>query len=228
MTGVRRLLVVAAVVSWLLAPALLALARWPSWWTWIASEQTPMTWLQSVVLVLAAAAALLLAAVLATVHGRAPRVWLLFGAGLLALAFDERFALHERIRDGYLAPRDVRLPFLPWVGPGDFLLLGVGIAGLAVLPFVWRALAGDRGARTALLVGVGLAVVAVGSDSIDPARWSVAAERLEQTLEEVVEFGSGLALCCAVWMRLLAVLGERLSAAPGGAAETERAGLVES
>ena len=30
--------------------------------------------------------------------------------GFLALALDERFALHERVRDGILAPRDVRLP----------------------------------------------------------------------------------------------------------------------
>ncbi|MQA05285.1 MAG: hypothetical protein GEV07_22030 [Streptosporangiales bacterium] len=202
----RGQLVAGAVVLWLLAPGLLAAARWPSWWAWIAPEQTPMTWLQSVVLVLAAAGALLLAAIGAP----APRIWLLLAVGLCGLAFDERFAVHERIRDGFLAPRDVRVPFLPWVGPGDFLLLGVALVGLGVLPFVWRALAGDRLARVAFAVGVGLALVAVASDSVDPARWSVAAERWEQSLEEVVELGSGLALLCAVWLRLLAVLGDRL------------------
>lgn len=212
MNGGRRVLVVGALVVWLLAPALLAGARWPSWWAWIASEQTPMTWLQSVNLVLAAAGSLLLAAVTAQVGDRHLRTWLAFAAGLSALAFDERFAIHERIRDGFLAPRGVRVPFLPWVGPGDFLLLGVAVVGLVVLPFVWRALATDRAARVALVVGVGLAAVAVASDSVDPARWSVAAERLEQSLEEVVELGSGLALLCAVWLRLLATLGERLTA----------------
>lgn len=207
----RWQLVVGAVALWLLAPGLLAAARWPSWWAWVAPEQTPMTWLQSVVLVLAAAGALLLAAVLSAARVPGARIWLLLAVGLCGLAFDERFAVHERIRDGFLAPRGVRAPFLPWVGPGDFLLLGVALVGLLVLPFVWRALAGDRAARAAFAVGVGLALVAVAADSLDPARWSVAAERWEQSLEEVVELGSGLALLCAVWLRLLAVLADRLT-----------------
>lgn len=206
----RKVLVAGCAVLWVLAPVALAAARWPSWWTWIAPELTPMTWLQSVVLVLASTGCLLLLVVLG--HAGAPRrrIWLVLGAGLCLLALDERFAVHERVRDGFLAPRDVRVPFLPWVGPGDFLILGVAVIGLAALPFVWRAFAPDRAARTALVVGVVLAVVAVGADSIDPARWSVGAERLEQTLEEVVELGSGLALTCAIGLRLLGELGTRL------------------
>lgn len=75
-----------------------------------------MTWLQSVVLVLAAAAALLVAVLLRMRHAergaRAP--WLVLALGFAGLAVDERFALHERIRDGLLAPRGIRLPLLPW------------------------------------------------------------------------------------------------------------------
>jgi hypothetical protein len=223
----RRRLVLSLVAVWLVAPSLLAGARWPSWWTWIAPEQTPMTWLQSVTLVLAAAAALLTAHVLRLcgsdactddVHhvdaadptdrgapgGATP--WRLLAVGLAALAIDERFALHERLRDGVLAPRDVTVPFLPWVGPGDFLLLAVGVVGLAVLPMVWRAIGPDIGARRALLVGVTLAVVAVGMDSIDPSTWTTEAERVEQTAEEVMELGSALALLAAVTLRLLGLL----------------------
>ena len=200
-----RLLLAGLLAVWLLAPAALAAARWPRWWTWIASEQTPMTWLQSVVLVLCAAAAVLVAHALRLTGGARRRTWLLLAAGFGALAVDERFALHERVRDGVLAPRGVTVP-LPWVAPGDFLVLGIGVAGLLALPLVWRAVRDDPASRTALLLGVGLAVVAVGLDSVDPSTWTVQAERVQQSGEEVIELGSGLALLAAVVLRLLTLL----------------------
>jgi hypothetical protein len=202
----RRLVVAALVALWLVAPALLMVARWPQWWAWVAPEQTPMTWLQSVVLVLASASALLLAHLLRLTGTARPTAWWVLAVGFAALAVDERFAIHERVRDGFLAPRGVTVPFLPWVAPGDFLVLGLAVAGLAVLPLVWGAVRDDPGARAALLLGVGLAVVAVGMDSVDPSTWTVAAERVQQTAEEVVELGSGLALLATVVLRLLTSL----------------------
>lgn len=68
--------------------------------------------------------------------------WLLAGA-FLFFAMDDRFAIHERIRDHLLAPRGIRVPFLPWIGPGDFILLLYALIGLALLPRLLRiALAG--------------------------------------------------------------------------------------
>jgi hypothetical protein len=207
--------IVALGVLWLVVPLLLAGARWPSWWSWIAPEQSPMTWLQSVVLMLAAAVSLLIAHVIAmageppasgTSTARDRTAWWVLAAGFGALAVDERFALHERVRDGVLAPRDITVPFLPWVAAGDFLLLMAALVGLALLPMVWRALAVDAAARTALAVGVGLAALAVGMDSIDPATWTPRAERVQQTAEEVVEWAGGLALVAAVTLRLLGLL----------------------
>lgn len=55
-------------------------------------------------------------------------------------------------------------------------------------------------------MGVGLAVAAVGMDSIDPTAWTTGQERLEQTVEESVELGSGLALPAAVSLYLLGAL----------------------
>jgi hypothetical protein len=215
MSGPRARLVIALAALWALAPAGLALARWPHWWAWIAPEQTPMTWLQSVTLVTAAVISLLVAYVLRRAGG-GHRIWWLLAGGLAGLAVDERFALHERIRDGLLAPRGVDIPFLPWIAPGDFLLMAVGLAGLVVLPFVWRAMAGDSAARWALATGVALAVIAVGMDSIDPASWTLTAERIQQTAEEIVEFGSGLALLTAMAFRLLGLLDRLL----GGVGES--------
>jgi len=201
--------VVAALVTLgVVWPALLVVGQWPRWWQWIGSEQTPMTWMQSVVLVLAAAGSLLVALVLplSGTGGRRLRPWWLLGAGFAALAVDERFALHERVRDGVLAPRGIEVPFLPWVAPGDFLILGVAVTGLVLLPQVWAAVTDDRAARTALVVAVVLGLVAVGVDSIDPGTWTVQQERLQQTGEEVVELWCGLALLGCVTLRLVGLL----------------------
>ena len=205
---VRRWLLVGLGIVAVLAPLLLAAVRWPRYWIWIASEQTPMTWLQSVVLVLASAAALLLAVLLWLRGDAAParRPWQVLAVGFAALAVDERFALHERVRDGVLAPRGIRVPFLPWVAPGDFLVMAMAVTGLVVLPLVLRGLSGDRTARALFLVGVGLAAVAVGADSIDPTTWSLQAERVQQSLEEVVELAAGLCLLGAVLLRLLSTM----------------------
>lgn len=214
----RRRAVVALAAVAVLAPLALAGVRWPEYWLWIASEQTPMTWLQSVVLVLASATSLLVAVVLGLrAADRAERLpWLVLAGGFAALAVDERFALHERVRDGVLAPRGIRVPFLPWVAPGDFLVMLLAVVGLAALPAVLRALAPDPVARRTLLVGVGLSAVAVATDSIDPSTWSIAAERLLQSLEEVVELGAGLCFLGAVVLRLLGLLAEDRRPADAG------------
>lgn len=206
--NLRRAIVAAAVVVWAAVPPALMVAAWPRWWSQIAPEGTPMTWLQSVALVAAGLLAILVAHVCALTGRPHVRVWWLLAAGFGVLAIDERFAIHERIRDRILAPRDVTIPFLPWVAPGDFLIIGVAVAGLILAPRLWRALDDDRAARTALAAGVLLAVVAVAGDSIDPSTWTVRAERFQQTGEEIVELASGLALLVAVALRLTGLLDE--------------------
>lgn len=224
----HRTVVVLAALA-VLIPLALAGARWPSWWSWIAAEDTPMTWLQSVGLLVTGALAafagyvtLLRAASgvagagdaerprrLRLLSGRPVVAWSVLASAFIALALDERFAIHERIRDRVLAPRDIRLPFLPWVGPGDFLILLVAVVGLLALPGLWRLFAADRLARTVLLVGVGLAATAVAMDSVSPDLMTIEVERLEQTLEECFEFAAGLALLAAVATRLQGLLAER-------------------
>lgn len=207
--------------------ALLAVAQWPEYWTWIAPEQTPMTWLESVLLVLCAVVSLLLAAA-AALRGRPGALpWLVLAAGFGFLALDERFALHERVRDGYLAPRGVAPPFLPWVAPGDFLLLGYALLGLAILPFVLRAFRGDPRARRLVFAGAAFAVVAVVSDSFNVHTMSLATEIRQQTSEEVVELASSVCFLLAMWLRLVPVLaGEAVADASGGGVEevVERVG----
>jgi hypothetical protein len=44
------------------------------------------------------------------------------------------------------------------------------------------------------------------TDSIDPATWTLAQERVQQSLEECIELASGLSLLAVVLLRLLALL----------------------
>lgn len=194
--------------------ALLAIAQWPRYWLWIAPEQTPMTWLESVLLVLCAAVCLLLAAAARFRGERAGFRWLVLAAGFGFLALDERFALHERLRDGYLAPRDIAPPFLPWVAAGDFLLLGYGVVALALLPVVLRGFAGHPRARGLLLAGAGLAALAVAGDSLNVHAMSQTMEIREQTAEEIVELAGCTCLLLAVWLRFLPVLAFSPAAGP--------------
>ena len=97
---------------------------------------------------------------------------------------------------------------------GDFLVLGIAVAGLAVLPRVWRAMAGDRGARRLLATGVVLAAVAVAVDSVDPERWTADLERFQQTQEEIIEMASGLSLLGAVSLFLLGRLDPSVQPVP--------------
>src|SRR5699024_4826191 len=139
----RRVVVAALVCAGVAVPALLFVAQYPQWWVWIAQEQVPMTWFQSVTLVVPGVVGLV-AWFVSRAAGRRPRLgFALLALGFAALAFDERFAIHERVRDGVLAPRDVRLPGLTWVAPGDFLLILVAVVGLVLVPVVVRPLRGD-------------------------------------------------------------------------------------
>src|SRR5699024_4666997 len=115
----RRVVVAALVCAGVAVPALLFVAQYPQWWVWIAQDQVPRTWSQSVTVVVAGVVGLV-AWFVSRAAGRRPRLgFALLALGFAALAFDERFAIHERVRDGVLAPRDVRLPGLTWVAPGD-------------------------------------------------------------------------------------------------------------
>ncbi|MGO1166935.1 MAG: hypothetical protein ACTMHL_10005 [Janibacter sp.] len=211
MTRIRLTVLGALIAAGIAVPALLFVVQYPQWWVWIAQEQVPMTWFQSVTLVVAGVVSLL-AWFICRVADRTPRAgFALLALGFAALAFDERFAIHERVRDGVLAPRDISLPLLTWIAPGDFILLLVAIAGLLVLPVVLRSMRGDRWAVGLLVVGVVLSLITVGTDSIDPSTWSVEAERVQQTLEECVELWAGLSFLGAVSLRLMALVAELMT-----------------
>lgn len=71
--------------------------------------------------------------------------WTITAAAFAWLALDERFALHERLRDRYLKQTGIRL--LPWMEAGDWLIPLYAVCGLAAVWALWRLLGKGRAAR---------------------------------------------------------------------------------
>jgi len=188
--------------------ALLILAQWPNYWLWINFEHTPMTTLEVAVMFATAMAAFVAGA--RAWLSRAPQAatWWLLAAAFLWFALDDRFALHERLRDRVLAPHGVSIPFLPWVAPGDFIMLGYAAVGLIFLPRVWRLICADPGAHARLIAAVVFAIAAVALDSIDLASLSIPMQRFEQTLEECLELAAQVAFLQTFLCAFLGELGK--------------------
>jgi hypothetical protein len=165
----------------LAAALVLAAARWPRYWVWIAPEQTPLGFLEVLFLFAASLISGLLAllAVFEESPARERRTWALASAGFALLGADERFALHERLRDNFLAGLGVGLP---WGAPGDYLLLLYIAAAIVLLPALFELLRNDRLAVVTFAFGVGLAAVSALADSVDVRAMGLRAERLEQSV----------------------------------------------
>ncbi|MCQ6561085.1 hypothetical protein [Paenibacillus mendelii] len=190
----ERWLIIAAFSISALLVLLMVAAKWPRYWEYIASEQTPMTWLQSIVWFGCGLLALLSLMLVYAKEGLRMKatVWLMLASACFFLMADERFALHERIRDHWLKPADIRL--LPWMGAGDFIILIYALVALSFVGYIYRVFKARKSAWIWLCIAAGLAAIAVGMDSFDVSQMSKDTERLEQSLEEIVELASVLAL----------------------------------
>lgn len=167
---------------------LIILAQWPEWWRWVVAEMTPMTWLEHTLLYTTALLGWGAAAIdYLRKADRKARYWALLGLGFTLLALDERFAIHERIRDRILEPMQLRLPFLPWVSAGDFILLAALGMGLLLLPRIIRLFQERRSALILFIAGVGLSAAAVVFDSFDFHAYSLEIQRGQQFIEELIE-----------------------------------------
>ena len=166
---------------------LLFIAKYPEWWKWIVYEQVPLTWLESSLLLGSSFFAFICFLFTFLNKDRNFIWWTLLSAGFFALSFDERFAVHERIRDSFLAPHGVRVPFVSWISPGDFLLLFAMIIGLAMLYKIIKLFKYRKTVLILFISGVILASIAIIMDSIDIHDYSVSFQRVEQFIEEIFE-----------------------------------------
>jgi hypothetical protein len=162
-------------------------AQWPQYWKWIATEDTPMTTLQVAIMYTIALVAWANAGLqhLRFNAAKSSR-WLVLGCSFFWLALDDRFAIHERIRDSFLAPRHVAIPFLP-IAAGDFVLLFYMAVGLLTLKWLLPIFRETKTIRNRFLAGIAVSALVITVDAYDIHRLDINAERLEQTVEEVFE-----------------------------------------
>ncbi|MBB6674481.1 hypothetical protein [Cohnella nanjingensis] len=212
-------------------------AGWPQYWIYVAAETTPQGWLESVLLVLGAALAGL-NALLAAGKREAPapeptarrRVrflerreglgWTVVAAVFAWLALDERFALHERLRDRYLEMTGVRL--LPWMEAGDWLIPLYAVCGLCAMWGLWRLLGARKAARGFFALGIVAAAAAVGMDAVDTRQMDESAVLLLLTIKE----GWKTAATTAFASAFLFALSGRIREAAGIGAPTDRAEMA--
>lgn len=169
---------------WLIIFAFLVIAvvsRWPNWWEWITPEAAPARELTTAMLVGVAC--------LSAMQWRTDNNWrwLFVGAGFVALAADERLALHERVAEGVVTPQDIGLASLPWGQPDDMILVMVAVVGLAALPLIVPLLRTRPTFRRWFLIGVALSVAAVAMDTATAEASTVAADIWLRTVEEITE-----------------------------------------
>lgn len=88
-------------------------------------------------------------------------IWLIFALGFVFLALDERFEIHETVRDQFLIPRGM-FSHVPGVKPGDIGLYVYLVYGLVLTFFLVREL---RRRSPALHLFIA-AVVLIGATSI--------------------------------------------------------------
>ena len=167
---VHTAVVVGAVVLFMAASAWAA----APWWEFaFLSDGSPVAWLSSALLMANAAVALRLA-----VDRSVP--WHAGGAmtaGLVALALDEQFLLHEQLKE--LAPRPV----------ADWPTWTMGIGAVVVAWVAWRAF--PAAARLLLLSAVLVALFALWVDLGNPPPMVASLEEGYEVLAEAL-FLSGL------------------------------------
>ena len=117
-----------------------------AYWYIFRRELAPLEWFSSVQLLLIAAVAhlnYLLAGYLQGSHGadtaRHRWVWLILALGFVLFSLDERFDIHEALRDDLFRPLGV-FEGVPWLIDGEIGLYLFFAVGLIFTPFLWRQL----------------------------------------------------------------------------------------
>ncbi len=182
-----------------LFPVLLFVGAWPEPWRGFAGEESPINWLSTLQCALIAVIAFALWCL--TEIGRRAGTeplqrrwpWLLFSAGFLAMAADERFRGHELIREKFLKPRGV-LTDVDFLLPGDVALIAYVAVGLVLSWFLLDELRQIRASLVLFVAAIVLIGISAVQDSLDLGFFHNRGFRHFQTIaEELAE----------VWAQLL-------------------------
>lgn len=209
---VVRLAAAALAVNALLPLGVYAYARITEqvFWRFFSVEDGPTEWFSSVQCMLIAGVAWTNYAIHGVLRrsGRSPLgesgwVWIAFAIGFVVLGVDERFDLHEAMRDSVLRPAGI-LVDLPYIVPADVGLYLLYAVGLAFATLLVRELRRWPPAAALLCTSfaLGLAVVVIDSLSDATLRSWPLATFWDYPFEEIGELWAQL-LCLLAFLTVL-------------------------
>lgn len=168
-------------IGWLLASVALS---WPDWWLLINYEQSPLTWFSSIQLFSIA----LTCGTLYILESRQSLTyfWALLTAAFLFFSFDERFQIHEKLRDHVFKPNDIGTN-IPGVGAGDFLFLVIGAVGLVFSFFLIKNLKPNRSFLIPFFLALITSLIATLFDAQPINPMEIRGARIHQFWEEILE-----------------------------------------
>lgn len=200
-------------------------------WTLFRREYSLATWFSSVQLLLLALVAYAIYRLLAVSRGvgtaavRHRWVWGVVACGFLVLALDERFGIHEVLRDALFRPAGIWADS-PYFIPGDAGLHLFFLVGLVLTPFLIGELRPARGSLMlyGLALLLSLAVILIDSLRGSTVQGWPAWRFWDYTFEEMGEIWAELLFLLA----FLGVLSRRLGELAGiEGAQPPQAGLPE-
>ncbi|MAZ48669.1 MAG: hypothetical protein CME65_08895 [Halobacteriovoraceae bacterium] len=179
-------------------------SKWPKYWEHINYEYSHLTWLSSLNLILISLFCFLAYILEATPVKKTKLLgWFqqnllgFLSAGFLLLALDEKFQIHEKLRERIFIPNQVGTD-IPGIGAGDFLHLFIAILGLSISYFIYQKFKGIRLSQYffigALLSGLGSVLMDVTSpvirndSELSPSELQASIDH--QFIEELIEINA--------------------------------------
>ncbi len=170
----------------------LTIISMPQYWKNIIYERSALTWVESLLLFSCSLLSLFNLLLKRVRTGKLQAVWILLSVAFLYLAIDERFMLHEAIREKVLKPNHIYLNFLFWIEKGDYVLIAFMVIGLSLLPLVLNEIKSSRKAFLFFIAGILCSALAVGADTIDLHGLNLPVQYSIQYIEEILETGGML------------------------------------
>lgn len=150
---------------------LFILSKWPKYWEHINYEYSHLTWLSSVNLIFIGVFCLL-AFILTELrqpngHTIGRYIIGLLGSGFLFLSLDEKFQIHEKLREKVFIPNEIGTE-VPGIGAGDFLHILIAIFGLGISYFIFKSIKKSKLSIYLFSSALVLAFISVIVDATSP------------------------------------------------------------
>lgn len=146
-------------------------SKWPKYWEHINYEYSHLTWLSSVNLILTGLAcilAFLMTELITPVRNLIHRFIIgILGCGFLFLSLDEKFQIHEKLREKVFIPNEIGTN-ISGVGAGDFTHILFAIVGLGISFFIYKRIKISKLSLGLYSSAIIMALISVITDATAP------------------------------------------------------------